>query len=182
MSESNTKLSIKLSYLLRHGLPESGYSYDVDGGWMSIVDCMEWLNLDDVDVLHKIVDEDAKGRYQLVGDRIRATQGHSFSIVPIFVEAEVPDVLYHGTTLEAYSQIIMTGFILPMSRNWVHWTADRDLAVRSAKRWKGKTPIVLKVPAKGLSDMNLHQFMCTTNNVWHSDAVNVLWLEVIDDV
>ena len=59
---------------------------------------------------------------------IRALYGHSVP-VDLGLKCKVPPVqLYHGTSTKASIDILEYG-ILPMSRNFVHLTDDKDIAI-----------------------------------------------------
>lgn len=62
-----------------------------------------------------------------------------------------------------------------MSRHAVHLQADARKAWQSAVRWKGKTPVVLKVDAVWLAE-NGAEFGRTENGVWCCEAVPVEYI------
>ena len=103
-----TKISKKLSYLLRH-CTEPLY-IDLDNGWASTEEIIEVLckKYPDVNitVLEQIVAADEKGRYSFNNDhtKIRANQGHSIPGVHIDMEQpEPPELLYHGTATRFFT-------------------------------------------------------------------------------
>lgn len=103
MKSNLTKLSIHLSYILRHKPESIGLSLDSEG----------WADIDELirkneshkhsitrEELLKIVETDEKSRYKLSHDckKIRASQGHSSKLVGLVYELNPPPVvLYHGT-------------------------------------------------------------------------------------
>lgn len=148
------KLSIYLSYLLRHHPEELGLEMDVHG-WVPVEQLIAKINecgkyKIDFELLKQIVREDKKGRYHLDESysKIKACQGHSIPWIELELEyMEPPEFLYHGTTTEALKQIIASGGISKMSRHAVHMQAEVEKAWKSAVRWK-KNPVVLKIAAR----------------------------------
>lgn len=139
-------ISIYLSYILRHKPEDIGLEMDKHG-WVDVAQLIDKINSKSqysitMSQLRDIVANDDKGRYRFNTDksRIKACQGYS---IP-WVEPELdyrtpPDILYHGTTLEAYRKIQKSGCISKMDRHAVHLTADESMAWRSANRWN-RTP------------------------------------------
>lgn len=163
-----TRLSRKLSYLLRH----SPQHLDRNG-WARVEDILTALrercpsfSLED---LEEIVRTDAKGRYSFDADhrRIRANQGHS---VPVDVELEElppPEVLYHGTATRFLDGIFQKG-LLPMTRLYCHLSADFDTAHAVGAR-HGK-PVVLRVDTAAMAREG-YVFYRSENGVWLTKAV-----------
>ena len=173
---SETKLSVYLSYLLRHRPDEIGLNMD-EHGWVNVRELIGKINAEgkytlDTDRLAGIVTSDKKGRYRFSedGTRIKACQGHSIEwVVPELDWREPPQFLYHGTTAEAYEKILASGGISRMSRHAVHMQAEARKAWQSAKRWK-KTPVVLEVDARRMFEDDI-AFGVTENEVWCCEAV-----------
>lgn len=129
------KVSKKLSYLLRH-CTDPLY-IDLKGGWADVNQIITVLKSKysetDLKVLEKIVDNDEKGRYSFNSDhtKIRANQGHS--IPDVIIEMEQPDppeLLYHGTATRFLPTILEEG-LKPMTRQYVHISADPKLLLKS---------------------------------------------------
>lgn len=79
-------------------------------------------------------------------DRIRAHYGHTVPGRIKRTPAAPPAVLYHGTAPDAVSAIMEVGLI-PMSRQYVHLSPDRQQAVWVGKR-KAREPVILVVRAR----------------------------------
>ncbi len=170
------KLSIYLSYLLRHH-PEDLNLHMDKYGYVSVEELIVNMNNKgtyhlDLELLKKIVETDKKQRYKFKDEfeYIKANQGHSLS----FVEVELhyitpPDYLYHGTHKEAYDKINECGYISKMQRHAVHMNDNVESASQSAKRWK-KEPVVLKIDAKKMYNDG-YKLGVTDNNVWCVDTV-----------
>src|SRR5690349_21685376 len=100
-----------LSWLLRHGAREAGVSMDA-AGWVPVPEVLRYLQLSRGD-LEEVVRTNNKSRLELVGERVRACQGHSTENMPVTVEAleaswrlyEEGGSLFHGTTVEATEPI-----------------------------------------------------------------------------
>lgn len=189
MKKSKEKVSIHLSYLLRHA-PEAAH-LDMDRhGWVSVAQLIENVNesgeeLLSEKLLQEIVSTDNKGRFRFSSDgkRIKACQGHSIPWVEPELEIRTPpEFLYHGTTTEALSDIMKSGAILKMKRHAVHLQADVTKAWQSATRRKNKAPVVLKIAA-GEMHRNGVEFSISENEVWFCERVPTTYIaEFIYDV
>ena len=178
-----TKISKKLSYLLRH-CTEPFY-IDLDGGWADTEAIISALKaaypVTDMDILEKIVADDAKGRYSFNEDhtRIRANQGHSIPGVVIEMEQpEPPEFLYHGTATRSLPDILKDG-LKPMSRQFVHISPDTATAEEVGKR-HGK-PVILIIKAKELAQSG-HKLYRSSNGVWLTDEVPAEYIIAPEDI
>lgn len=126
---SDTKTSKKLAYLLRHA-PEEFDITLADNGWAPLGKVARALNASASD-LRRIVENDAKGRYQIdeMSQRIRAVQGHSASVTMSFAPADLSGVktIFHGTPVRNLDAIFREGLI-PGSRQYVHLSRDVRVA------------------------------------------------------
>lgn len=114
------------------------------------------------DELERVVAANDKRRYVIEGERIRASQGHSVEVDLGLDPEEPPAILYHGTVAASVASIRADG-LLPMSRQDVHLSAERDTAVRVGAR-RGK-PVVLVVDAGAMHQAG-HEFRVSANGVW----------------
>ena len=178
---SKQKISIHLSYLLRHA-PEAA-DLDMDRhGWVSVSQLISNVNTSGKaklteELLQEIVATDSKGRYRFSpdGKRIKACQGHSIPWVEPELEVRTPpEYLYHGTTTEALQDIVKSGAILKMSRHAVHMQEDVNKA--SAERRKNKTPVVLKIAAEKMNQTGF-VFSISENEVWFCERVPTEYIE-----
>ena len=175
---SKDRLSIYLSYLLRHNPNELSLSMDCHG-WVPIEELIERINQRGKyhisrEVLQEIVVNDKKGRYRFSQDqsKIKACQGHSISWVEPELEYTIPpSALYHGTTWTAYQDICKSGAINKMGRHAVHLTAVESRAWQSARRRKARA-VVLKIDA---DKMYKHGFVfgVSENEVWCTETIPV---------
>ena len=172
------KLSIYLSFLLRHHPDEAHLDMD-SHGWVSVDQLITNINNGgkyqiDLETLQTIVSEDKKGRYRFHedGSKIKACQGHSIPwVTPELTFMQPPQYLYHGTTANALEKIKESGAISKMARHAVHLQADPKKAWQSATRWK-LIPVVLKIDAEKMAQDG-HVFGVTENEVWCTETVPV---------
>ncbi len=167
-----TELSMFLCLILRHDPGVIGITVD-EHGWADVDELIAGIARSgktiDRKLLEKIVAEDKKGRYSFSGDGrlIRANQGHS---IPVDVELEQkcpPDVLYHGTAAEFIDSIRAQG-IKRMSRLYVHFSTDRETAVKVGRR-HGK-PQVLTVDTGRMHGGGI-PFYLSHNGIWLTEYV-----------
>lgn len=147
------KISKRMSKILRH----DPHPLIMDSkGWISTTDLINHLNITQ-EQLQIIVDTNDKKRFMFNDDKtlIRASQGHSHGIA---VDKEYPQItalqssliLYHGTD-DATWNLIKNDKIIPGSRQYVHWTANKELAEKRAKQrqYHNKTkPVLITLDAK----------------------------------
>ena len=172
------KVSKSLSYFLRHSPDHIDKT-----GWADVDKIVSVLNkqypnfvLDD---LFEIVQDDPKGRYLLspMRDRITATYGHS---VPIEVELEtprlsdIPETLFHGTA-RRFLTAIRTEGLLPMSRQFVHLSVDRETAQTVGRRHGPAA--VLYIDARRLAENGLPLFRAK-KGIWLAPAVPAKYIRV----
>ena len=167
-----TRISKKLSYLLRH-CTDPLY-IELIGAWAPVDTMITVLQKSypgfDREKLDMIVASDEKGRYSYNADgtKIRANQGHSIPGVVIEMDSpDPPDLLYHGTATRFLDSILREG-ILPKGRGFVHISPDFDTAVRVGRR-HGK-PVVLVIDAKRFVDDG-NELYISSNGVWQSRCV-----------
>ena len=109
-----------MSKILRHSPEEFGLSHDPMDGSCAIADLIEVLRVQTkwseirVGDIEEVVARCEKQRFEIIGDRIRARYGHSHDKVSYPV-AIPPQVLYHGTNVQAALVILKQG-LLPMRR------------------------------------------------------------------
>lgn len=163
-----TKLSKKLSYVLRHKPDSIGLELDSEG-WGSVDFILDKLGMD-TDVLQNVVDTNNKKRFEFNEDKtkIRARQGHSINVDLGYNPVTPPDVLYHGTSDKAYHRFIKTSGLSKMRRHHVHLSLDVETAKNVGAR-HGK-PVVLAIDAKAMQAAG-YKFYKTDNDVWLVDNV-----------
>lgn len=140
--------SYRLSWLLRHGANEVGLAMDA-AGWAAVPDVLAETRLDRRE-LEAVVARNDKRRLQLVGDRVRACQGHSRDGVPVTLDAlesswfrfAGADRIWHGTGLGALEGIAARG-IEPSARTHVHLAEGLESKV--GKRAKVQVMLAVSV-------------------------------------
>jgi putative RNA 2'-phosphotransferase len=151
MKSKFSELSKVVSHALRH--EPWVYELELDGeGWVSVDMLLssirvlddKWEKIQEPDLINMIAQTD-KARHELAHGKIRATYGHSIPGKLLKIPGIPPDVLYHGTSSNATASIKQMG-LLPMSRQYVHLSADRTLAHQVGLR-KGRNSIVIIIRA-----------------------------------
>lgn len=184
-----TRISKAIAKFLRHTPEEIGITLD-ENGWTDLDTLVEKMRAKGFTVnenmLRTIVKDDAKGRYSISQTihmktgapqtLIRANQGHSTKEVDLEFKMAVPSQkLFHGTTVERWNRIRSTGSMIPMTRQYVHLTADLELAKAGAKRWRNETPIVLVIDAEIMVKDGV-EFNVSENLVWLVKSVPVQYI------
>jgi putative RNA 2'-phosphotransferase len=170
------RISKFLSRHLRHRPGDIGLTLD-EGGWVDVDELLDACRRAGVvisrDELTQVVTANDKQRFSLVGDRIRANQGHSVDVDLGLEAVRPPEVLYHGTIAANLPAIRAEG-LRPMQRHDVHLSADVDTAKRVGAR-RGK-PVVLTVQAEAMYAEG-YEFRVSENGVWLVSAVPPRFLQ-----
>ncbi|WP_412541347.1 RNA 2'-phosphotransferase [Longispora sp. K20-0274] len=159
------RISKRMSKALRHQPERLGLTLD-QAGWVPVEDLLAALHLTR-DELDRVVAENNKKRFEVVGGRIRASQGHSVEVDLGYEPAEPPVVLYHGTPTGNVAAILAQG-LLKGNRHHVHLSQDTATAEQVGAR-RGR-PVVLTVHA-GRMAADGHVFFRSTNGVWLTEHV-----------
>ena len=141
------KLGRALAGILRHGKYELPMD---DQGFVSIRKVvgvirdynrrMQWLRPHHV---ISLVETDPKGRYQVSGDLVRATYGHTIKLDLKLPTDNIPDELYYPTTPEE-AEIILEVGLMPSDRSMVHLSLSFQDAY-SAGSVRVENPLILAV-------------------------------------
>ncbi len=151
MSLNDIDLSRAVSHALRH--QPWLYELELDEeGWAPVDQLLTALrekggDWDAVDraALERMIATGTKRRHELNGDRIRALYGHS-APGRIRRRATTPPArLFHGTAPETWAAIRVDG-LLPMRRQFVHLSVDRETALTVGRR-KSTVPVLLMIDA-----------------------------------
>jgi len=148
------KLGRTIAGILRHGRFE--LSMD-DQGFVDLRDVisaikgsnkrMHWLRPHHIIAL---IETDPKGRYQVSGDTVRATYGHTIPLDLNLPTDDVPEVLFYPTTEEEADIVLETG-ILPSDRTMVHLSLKYDDAY-SAGSVRSENPVILVIDTQACAD------------------------------
>ena len=125
-----------MTLILRHEALAFGLKPD-EHGYVSIDEVLRVMQEDGRVIKYEDIFEiaglDAKGRFEIVGDKIRARYGHSLKVQPMVKAAQPPEVLYHGTAGRNVNAIMKEG-LKPMSREYVHLSSTVRDANAVARR------------------------------------------------
>ena len=167
-----------ISYFLRHAPQTAGLCAD-EFGWVNLARLVCAIKergvIIDIDFVEHLNQSSDKIRWDIdvPNNRIRATHGHSYPVI-VGSSTKPPDVLYHGTSCCKLPIILEQG-LLPMSRQFVHLSSDKQTAYAVGKR-HGK-PSVIKVNAKALFEDD-HPFYHTSDDVWLTDSIPANFLSI----
>lgn len=154
-----------LALVLRHQPDVAGVTLD-PAGWVDVDELVAGLrragHLVDATDVRRVVDDDSKGRYELVDGRIRAAQGHSVDVELGLEPRRPPEVLFHGT-VERFVPSILAAGLRPGTRKFVHLSAD--VATAEAVGRRRGAPVVLVVDATAAHALG-QDFRRASNGVW----------------
>jgi len=152
-----------LAGVLRH-FPEK-FDLEMDlNGWVDIRDLTEeirhrkrnlhWLRVHHVKA---IADTDPKGRYQVEGNRVRATYGHSVDVELDHPTDDVPQSLFYPSNQEEIDMLLDNG-ITPSDRRYVHLSLTYEDAYNAGVH-RTEDPQILEIDAAAalLSDVYIGQ-------------------------
>ena len=139
-------ISKYISLILRHKPEVIGITLD-ERGWANVDELIKGVTRTrpfSMEALEQIVQSDEKQRYLFDDTKtlIRANQGHSIPVDVELPEVILPEILYHGTGEKFVASIKQKG-LLPMSRLYIHLSADVDTVIKVDRR-HGK-PVVFEV-------------------------------------
>lgn len=147
--EKVEKLSRLMIGILRHFPDKFDLKMD-ENGWVDFEAFLKavkrrfrWANRW---VVKAIIYSDAKKRYELRGDKIRARYGHSIEVELNDMPEATEDVLYYGTSEEEAQRITEVG-IKPVKQTFVHLSTTLEKSIEVAVL-RTENPIVFEIDAK----------------------------------
>ena len=167
------KLMRTILHALRHD--PASYRLEMDPeGWVSVRDLVvalqdhhfAWSTLDEEHIA-TVVREIGPSRFEMNLGRIRATYGHSISVLASNGAELPPECLYHATSAEVLFTILSEG-LRPMGRQFVHLTADVSYAGDVAMG-KG-LGVILVIKARQAHECGL-RFRRANHHVWLAETV-----------
>lgn len=174
MSVSFNDLSRVVSHALRHEpwlyeleLDEEGWA-PVDHLLMALREKGGDWEAVDRGWLERMIAGGAKRRHELDGEFIRALYGHSVPGRLRRRPESPPARLFHGTAPDAWAMIQIDG-LLPMRRQFVHLSVDRETALMVGRR-KSVEPIILTIDAQGAASAGT-AFYEGNELVWLADRI-----------
>ena len=174
MTKTQTKISKAVSYALRHRPDEFGLKLDAEG-WVDINDLTKAVSKNlhfaiGREDIEEIISLSEKKRFEILGDRIRATYGHSFDRKIEFKPVEPPEFLYHGTSERAWESIKQEG-LKPMNRQYVHLSSDMDTAKKVGSRHDKKEIIIITVNSAQMHKDGFKFFHSGNDGTWMCESV-----------
>ena len=103
--------------------------------------------------------------------------GHSIPMHIVKEEKTPPDKLYHGTARRFIESIEKNG-LLPMSRQYVHLSADIDTAKKVGLR-RDKSPCILEIDSKRAYEDGV-VFYHGNEKVWLADKISPCYVRELD--
>ncbi|MBB3999185.1 RNA 2'-phosphotransferase [Aureimonas pseudogalii] len=167
---NDTDVSKFMSLVLRHAPHEAGLALD-EAGWAdfrvlcSAIETRFGVSENDV---RRIVDENQKKRFVVLGEKVRAAQGHSVAVDIGLQASRPPALLFHGTKASNRAAIMAEG-LSKRRRHHVHLSIDRETAEQVAARRAGES-LILEVDARAMQAAGA-EFFLSENGVWLTDAV-----------
>lgn len=175
-------LSKKMSYALRHNPDKYGIVLDEEG----FTALRKFLNaMNDMhhfqppltrESIQYVIDHSDKQRFEMTDTKIRALYGHSVPVIIHKKQAVPPVLLYHGTAHRFLDSIMKEG-LLPMSRQYVHLSADMEMAEQVGKR-RDSNPAILQVDAAAACRDGI-RFYIGNEKVWLSDPVPAKYITIV---
>lgn len=169
-----------MSYALRHNPGKYGIELDAEGytdldGFLAAMNGVHHfrprLTRED---LQFVIDHSDKKRFELTDTKIRALYGHSLARTIQKQPVVPPDVLYHGTAHRFLDSIMADG-LLPMRRQYVHLSADRETALQVGRR-RDAHPVLIRVDAKAAAAAGI-SFFAGNDKVWLSEPIPPAYLK-----
>lgn len=171
------RLSKLMAFLLRHQPARFGLTLDAEG-FVPIDDLIvairpRYRAVTKSDILQVVATDDPdKQRFSVRGQQVRANYGHSTADRIRHTEGTPPESLYHGTSVDSLEHIRRHG-LRPMGRQYVHLTADVDLALRIGAR-HGEPCLVRVEAARAHADG--FQFYVASRGLWLVERVPPAYL------
>lgn len=172
------RLSKLLSLMLRHDPKQFGIVLDAEG-YASLNEVVAAIKTrvasvtqEDVIAVVETIEQD-KRRFSIADGEIRANYGHSLEEKIQHEIAQPPATLLHGTNEQAIAKITAMG-ILPMKRQYVHLTTDRQLAERVGGR-HGR-PVIVEVDAASAHAAGV-RFYRANDSFWLAEKIDPKYLK-----
>jgi putative RNA 2'-phosphotransferase len=148
-----------LTGILRHFPDRYGLTMEPQG-WVSLPQIVRavsqrhpayhWLR---VQHLVAIAETDAKGRYEVRDDRVRATYGHTVEVDLDLPTENIPERLYFPVTPDEATIVLEVG-LKPSDRKRVHLSKTAEDA-RAAGSVRTPEPVILEVDVRRAQDSGL---------------------------
>lgn len=149
MALAPERLSRFLTFLLRHKPKDYPLAIDGEGfaPWQDVVDLAQKRFYDVTErQMRALIAGAEKKRFELCGDKVRATYGHSFPVDLGGTAAEPPAELYFGAARDLAESMLRRG-LEPRDRQYVHLSVTAEEAESVARR-HDPAPAILVVDAQ----------------------------------
>lgn len=149
MALAPERLSRFLTFLLRHKPKEYPLAIDGEGfaPWRDVMALVQERFYDVTEgQVRALIAGAEKKRFELRGDKIRATYGHSFAVDLAGTAAEPPAQLYFATARDLAQSMLSRG-LEPRDRQYVHLSVTAAEAESVARR-HDPAPAVLVIDAQ----------------------------------
>ncbi|MSP37454.1 MAG: RNA 2'-phosphotransferase [Deltaproteobacteria bacterium] len=149
MALAPERLSRFLTFLLRHKPKDYPLTFDHEGfaPWQEVVDMVQERFYDVTEEqIRELIDGAEKKRFEIRGDKVRATYGHSFPVDLGNADTAPPAQLYVGATRDLADAMLRNG-LAPRDRQYVHLSVTAEEAESVAKR-HDPAPAILIVDAQ----------------------------------
>jgi putative RNA 2'-phosphotransferase len=143
------RLSRFLSFLLRHRPRDYPLGFDRQGfvSWSDLKEQVQARFPDATEEeIREVIASSDKQRFEMHGDKVRATYGHSFPVDLGVESVEPPARLYHGTARDLAQMVLREG-LKPRGRTYVHLSASLEEALAVGQR-RDPSPAILVVDAR----------------------------------
>ena len=149
MALAPERLSRFLTFLLRHKPQDYPLTIDREGfaPWQEVVDMVQERFYDATEEqIRSLITGAEKKRFEIRGDMVRATYGHSFPVDLGAAEAPPPAQLFYGAARDL-AQSMLRGGLKPRDRQYVHLSVSAAEAESVARR-HDPAPAILVVDAQ----------------------------------
>ena len=164
-SRERDGMARKLALVLRHAPEKFDLEMDING-WIEVRDIVRkfksggrrpqhWLRPHH---LRAISETDTKGRYEVRGNMMRATYGHTVEIELDLPSSNIPDSLFYPSDPEEAGNLIELG-ITPGDRSHVHLSASIKFAA-DAGRVHHRSPAIIEVDTA--------RMVASGETIWHA--------------
>jgi putative RNA 2'-phosphotransferase len=155
----------KLALVLRHAPEKFDLEMDING-WIDTRDIIRqfkysnnrrhhWLRPHH---LRAISETDPKGRYEVRGNMIRATYGHTVEIELDLPTSDIPDSLYYPCDPKEAGNLLEVG-IKPGDRAHVHLSANMRAAAEAGRVHRADPTII---------EVDTARMVATGETIWHA--------------
>ena len=149
MALAPERLSRFLTFLLRHKPKDYPLAIDGEGfaPWRNVVDLVQQRFYDVTEEqMRALIAGGSKKRFEIRGDKVRATYGHSFPVDLGSAAAEPPAELYFAAARDLAQSMLQRG-LEPRDRQYVHLSVTAAEALSGARR-HDPAPAILVIDAQ----------------------------------